>query len=47
MMLKGLYMEGLIFGILRYLKYGEQQQFKCEAFSQLFKHMTLITVLCF
>ena len=47
MMLKGLYMEGLIFGILRYPKYKERQQLKCEALSQLFQHMTLITVQCF
>ena len=44
MMLKGLYMEGLIFGILRYPKYEERQQRKCEALSQLSEHMFLITV---
>ena len=32
MMLKGLYMGGLIFGILQYPKYEERQQLKCEAF---------------
>ena len=47
MMLKGLYMEGLIFGILRYPKYEERQQLKCEVLSQLFQHMILITVQCF
>lgn len=47
MMLKGLHMEGLIFGILRYLKYEQWQQLKCEALSQLFQHTTLITVQCF
>lgn len=47
MMLKGLYMEGLILGILRYPKYEERQQLKCEALSQLFQHMILITVQCF
>ena len=47
MMLKGLYMEGLIFGSLRYPKYEERQQRKCEALSQLFQHMILITVQCF
>ena len=39
--------EGLIFGILRYPKYEERQQRKCEALSQLFQHMILITVQCF
>lgn len=47
MMLKGLYMEGLIFRILRCPKYEERLQLKCEALSQLFQHMTLITVQCF
>lgn len=38
--------EGLIFGILRYLKYEERQQLKCEALSQLFQHTCNASNLC-